>query len=107
MKTAIPSLILSAVFSQAAAASELLEKSEQVQRLYQENIATFAIYYAEAAEARDINRILQLSCMQLRLTIDYLDPGAYSAEDRIAEVTALKTKGQKLKRQLESRSLCE
>jgi hypothetical protein len=107
VKKIVSSLLLFTLLSHGSVADELLEKSEQVQRLYQENIATFAIFYAEAAQAGDLNRILKLSCMQLRLTADYIDPQAYTAEDRVAEASALKANGTALKEELESRGLCD
>lgn len=100
-------ILLLMFISSRAAAADLFEKSEQVQRLYQENIATFAIGYAAAARSQDYEKVLRLSCMQLGLTVAYIDPAAYETDGKEDEIAALKERATSLHKQLKSQGYCQ
>lgn len=107
MKKLLSGIALFFTVSSGAHAADLFEKSEQVQRLYQENIATFAIGYAAAARSQDYQKVLRLSCMQLGLTVAYIDPASYRKDGKEEEIAALKERATSLHEQLKSQGYCE
>ena len=107
MTKIVPGITFFFFFSGASQAADLFEKSEQVQRLYQENIATFAVGYAAAARSQDYQKVLRLSCMQLGLTVQYIDPAAYKKDGKEAEIAALKQRATRLHEQLKEQGYCE
>lgn len=95
-------VFLSSGFSYA----ESSEPDFALTQFYLETSAKYAMEYASAAKSEDINRIMRLSCLQLEIPMESLDPEAWPPE-RKTDIASLKEKASTLYQQLKAQGYCE
>ncbi len=105
-KTSLYGLIVSLLMSYPAAVHA--QKVEwELSQAYLESIARFAAEYVKAARNEDHDRVLRLSCLQLDIAIEYLNPNTYENEAKKSEVAALKESSVQLHQELKAQGYCE